>query len=37
MAAIARSAPGPQYSAMSRLKRFVDKYLLLTYTGLSVI
>jgi spermidine/putrescine transport system permease protein len=37
MAAIARPAPGAQLSTMSRVKRFVDKYLLLTYTGLAVI
>ena len=37
MAAVARSMPGNPLSPASRLKRLVDKYLLLTYTGLAVI
>jgi len=37
MAAIATAAPRRELSPMTRVKRFADKYLLLTYTGLAVI
>ena len=37
MTAIATQVAGPQLGLGRRIKRFVDRYLLLTYTGLAVI